>query len=109
MNGRSYSDFFDDDFEVVYEEDLPEIHINGDSDDRKDRCDRSYDDYDDDEDPIDDDEDEEYDSRGDSGRRRGRDSGDGKEKESGQAQRHAHRGAGGEEYLAPGHCDPEDA
>lgn len=81
MNGRSYSDFFDDDFEVVYEEDLPEIHINGDSDDRKDRCDRSYDDYDDDEDPIDDDEDEEYDSRGESGRRRGRDSGAGKEKE----------------------------
>ena len=81
MNGRSYSDFFDDDFEVVYEEDLPEIHINGDSDDRKDRCDRSYDDYDDDEDPIDDDEDEEYDSRRDSGRRRGRDSGAGKEKE----------------------------
>ena len=35
--------------------------------------------------------------------------GDGKEKESGQAQRHAHRGAGREEYLPPGHCDPEDA
>lgn len=28
MNGKSYSDFFDDDFEVIYEEDLPEININ---------------------------------------------------------------------------------
>ena len=88
MNGRSYSDFFDDDFEVVYEEDLPEIHINGDSDDRKDRCDRNYDDYDDDEDPIDDDEDEEYDSR--------RDSGAGKEK--GRRSGRRTEGAG----LAPG-------
>lgn len=32
MNGKSYSDFFDDDFEVVYEEDLPEIKLEEDED-----------------------------------------------------------------------------
>lgn len=32
MNGKSYSDFFDDDFEVVYEDDLPEINVNDDTD-----------------------------------------------------------------------------
>ncbi len=36
MNGKSYSDFFDDDFEVVYEEDLPEININDDDNDAED-------------------------------------------------------------------------
>ena len=36
MNGKSYSDFFDDDFEVVYEEDLPEININDDDNDDED-------------------------------------------------------------------------
>ena len=61
MNGKSYSDFFDDDFEVVYEEDLPEININDDDNDA---------------------EDEEYGdrSRGSSASRKSRRSGSGKDK-----------------------------
>ncbi len=35
MNSKAYSDFFDDDFEVVYEEELPEININDDDDDEE--------------------------------------------------------------------------
>lgn len=47
MNGKSYSDFFDDDFEVVYEEDLPEIHLDEDTPESPD--DYYDDDYDDEE------------------------------------------------------------